>query len=127
MNTARFVHQQVFQLKWQVLACLGLIMGVPLEEAVVNLHAGEGFHSSSLTVVTLFLGPLLAALIACANVQADLDEKRDAFWRSKPVAVWQFITGKFFIGLILALAIVACPILFMWITTSLAGVNLYAK
>jgi len=121
MNTARFIHQQVFQLKWHVLACLGLIMGVPLEEAVVNLHAGEGFHSSSLTVVTLFLGPLLAALIACANVQADLDEKRDAFWRSKPVSVWQFITGKFFIGLILTSVIVACPILFMWITTSLTG------
>ncbi len=121
MNTARFIHQQVFQLKWHVLACLALIMGVPLEEAVVNLHAGEGFHSSSLTVVTLLLGPLLAALIACANVQADLDEKRDAFWRSKPVAVWQFITGKFFIGLILAMVILACPILFMWITTALTA------
>jgi ABC-type transport system involved in multi-copper enzyme maturation permease subunit len=121
MNTARFVHQQIFQLKWHVLASIGLIMAVPLEEAVVNLHAGDGFHSSSLTMVTLLLGPLLAGLIACANVQADLDEKRDAFWRSKPVRVWQFIAGKFVIGLILALVIVACPILFMWTTTSLAG------
>lgn len=121
MNTARFIHQQVFQLKWHMLASLGLIMAVPLEEAVVNLHAGDGFRSSSLTMITLLLGPLLAGLIACANVQADLDEKRDAFWRSKPVSVWQFITGKFFIGLILSLLIVACPILFMRITTRLAG------
>ncbi|MCP4454620.1 MAG: hypothetical protein GY809_24440, partial [Planctomycetes bacterium] len=121
MNTARFIHQQVFQLRWHVLVCLALIMGVPLEEAVVNLHAGEGFHSSSLTMITLLLGPLLSALIACANVQADLDEKRDAFWRSKPVSVHTFIAGKFFIGLILALVIVMFPILFMWITTRLAG------
>lgn len=120
MNTARFIHQQIFQLKWHVLICLGLIMAVPLEEAVVNLHAGEGFHSSPLTIATLYLGPLLAGLIACANVQADLDEKRDAFWRSKPVSVCHFITGKFFIGLIMALVIVACPILFMWISTSLS-------
>ncbi|MCP4453979.1 MAG: hypothetical protein GY809_21160, partial [Planctomycetes bacterium] len=120
MNTVRFAHQQVFQLKWHILACVGLIMGLPLEEAVVNLHAGEGFHSSSLTAVTLLLGPLLAGLIACANVQADLDEKRDAFWRSKPVGVGPFITGKFVIGLILSLVIVACPVLFAEATTRLA-------
>ncbi|NQV34762.1 MAG: hypothetical protein HQ515_18860 [Phycisphaeraceae bacterium] len=120
MNTARFIHQQVFQLKWHILACLGLIMILPVEETIVSLHDGDGF-SYTATVVTFWLTPLLAALIACANVQGDLDERRDLFWRSKPVGVCRFISGKFLIGIVLCLVILACPILWMWITTTLSG------
>ena len=88
MIIGRVLHQQIFQLKWHFLACVALIMVLPLEEAAVNLHAGDGFYSSAWTGVTLLLAPLLAGLIACANVQADLDEKRYLFWRSKPAGVW---------------------------------------
>lgn len=123
MNTARFVHQQVFQLKWHVLACLGLIMILPLEETVVSLHDGDGL-SYSATAATFWLAPLLAALVACATVQGDLDEKRDLFWRSKPVRVSQFVMGKFVIGLILCMIILVCPCAWMWMTTTLAGERL---
>ena len=48
MNTRRFIHQQVMQLKWQFWACLALVMALPLEEAVVNFKEGTGFHSAGL-------------------------------------------------------------------------------
>ncbi len=118
MNTRRFIHQQIMQLKWHFLACLGLIMVLPLEEAVVNFKAGDGFYSSGLTALAIGFSPLLAALLACSNVQADLDEKRDIFWRSKPVSIGRFIMGKFVLGLLLSLLILVCPFLFSWVSTA---------
>ena len=43
MIVTRILHQQIFQLKWHFLACVALIMVLPLEGAIINLHAGEGF------------------------------------------------------------------------------------
>lgn len=112
MNIARIFHQQTMQLKWHVLASLGLIMVLPLEEAFVNLREGYGFYSSNLTAAALILGPFLAGLIACANVQADLDDRRLVFWRSKPIRVKTFMSFKFFFGLLLALVVVSLPMVF---------------
>lgn len=123
MNTARFVHQQVLQLKWHLLACLALIMLLPIEETVVSLHDGDGV-SYTATALALCFTPLLAALIACANVQGDLDERRDQFWRSKPVGISRFIAGKFVIGLILSMIILACPCILMRIAAALSGERL---
>ena len=123
MNTRRFIHQQIMQLKRHFLACLGLIMVLPLEEAAVNLKDGLGFYSSELGAISLLLAPLLGALLACANVQADLDHNRDVFWRSKPVTAIRFMSGKFLVGLILALLVLVCPCLFVGITMGLAGIK----
>ena len=112
MKITRVIHQQIFQLRWQLLACLGLIMVLPLEEAAMNLADGAGFYTENMTLVTFFIFPFLAGLIACANVQADLDEKRYIFWMSKPVGVKRFITLKYLVGLVLALFILACPVVF---------------
>lgn len=112
MKITRVVHQQIFQLRWQFLACLGLIMVMPLEEAAVNLKNGEGFYVEAMLGVSLMMGPFLAGLIACANVQADLDEKRYIFWMSKPTGIMSFITLKYLVGLVLSLVIMACPVLF---------------
>jgi hypothetical protein len=87
-------------------------MVLPIEEAVVNLKAGDGFFSSSMTFLAVMFGPLLAGLIACANVQGDLNEKRYIFWRSKPANVKLFIALKFFIGLVVSLLVLACPVVF---------------
>jgi hypothetical protein len=121
MIIGRVLHQQIFQLKWHVLACVAIIMVLPLEEAAVNLQAGNGFFSSSLTGAALGLAPLLAGLIACANVQADMDEKRYLFWRSKPVSVAAIVPLKYVAGLIMGLLIIICPVLF-----SVASVRLCA-
>lgn len=118
MTLTRVLHQQVMQLRWHLLACLGLIMVLPIEEWIVNLRDRDGHFQVSLAIGVLFISPLLAALIACANVQADLDEKRDPFWRSKPVNVTRFISVKFIVGLLLALSILACPVLFTLIITT---------
>ena len=48
MRIAGIIHQQICQLRWYLLACLGLIMVLPIEEAVVNFRAGAGFYSVSL-------------------------------------------------------------------------------
>jgi len=113
MRVSGIIHQQICQLKWHLLACLGLIMVLPVEEAIVNLRAGDGNFISGLTsVVVVVFGPLLAGLIACANVQGDLNEKRYIFWRSKPANVKLLITLKFFIGLVASLLIIACPVVF---------------
>jgi hypothetical protein len=121
MIISRVLHQQIFQLKWHVLACVALIMVLPLEEAAVNLHAGDGFFSSRGTGAALLLAPLLAGLIACANVQADMDEKRYLFWRSKPVSMAAIVPLKYVAGLIMGLLIIVCPMLF-----SVVSVKLYA-
>ena len=42
MRVSGIIHQQICQLKWHLLACLGLLMVLPVEEAVVNLKAGDG-------------------------------------------------------------------------------------
>jgi len=82
MRIQGIIHQQVCQLRWHLLACLGLIMVLPIEDAVVNLREGDGFHSIRLVYAAITFSPLLAGLIACANVQGDLNEKRYIFWRS---------------------------------------------
>jgi hypothetical protein len=121
MKIGRIIHQQVFQLKWHFLACLGLMMALPLEEAIMNAREGEGFCATGLSLgVPAILAPLLAGLIACANVQADLDEKRYVFWRSKPVGVTSFMTIKYFVGLFLAVVLIVCPIAFGIVSCNIA-------
>ncbi|HUV62460.1 MAG TPA: hypothetical protein VMW24_01110 [Sedimentisphaerales bacterium] len=122
MRIAGIIHQQICQLRWHLLACLGLIMVLPVEEGVVNLRAGSGFYSLSMAVVAATFGPLLAGLIACANVQGDLDEKRYIFWRSKPANIKLLMTLKYFVGLIASLLVLACPVVF-----AIATVVLFAK
>ena len=92
MRIQSIFHQQICQLKWHLLACLGLIMLLPIEEAVVNLADGEGFYSVPMVIMAVMLSPLLFGLLACANVQGDLEEKRYIFWRSKPVDAKRFMT-----------------------------------
>ena len=116
MRVATVVHQQVSQIKWHALACLALIMVLPLEEAAASLLDGGGFYALGTVLLAIMLGPLLAGLIACANVQADLNDRRYIFWRSKPVGVKRFIALKYATGLIIALAIQACPIVFAIVT-----------
>lgn len=110
MNTVRVLHQQVMQLRYYFLACLGLIMVVPIEETLGGLAEGHGDYRLHISIPFLMMGPLLTALIACATVQADLDEKRCLFWQSKPVRTHVFLAFKYVIGLVLSLAIIACPI-----------------
>ncbi len=112
MRIQGIIHQQICQLKWHILACFGLIMVLPIEEAIVNLKEGDGVHSSTMVFASVMFGPLLAGLIACANVQGDLNEKLYIFWRSKPANVKLLITLKFFIGLIVSLVILVCPVAF---------------
>ena len=112
MRMSGIIHQQICQLKWHLLACIGLIMVLPVEEAIVDLRAGDGYLSSGMTSLAVMFGPLLAGLIACANVQGDLNERRYTFWRSKPANVKLLITLKYFIGLVASLLIIACPVIF---------------
>lgn len=121
MRISGIVHQQICQLKWHLLACFGLIMVLPVEEAIVNLQTGDGFYSAGGAAFTALFAPLLAGLIACANVQADLNEKRYIFWRSKPAGIKLLMALKFVIGLIAALAVLACPAVFSIVTSILSG------
>ncbi len=114
MNLTRILHQQFMQLRWHLLACVGVIMVLPIEETIVNLRDPQGHYQSGIATGVLAIAPLLAALMACANVQADLDDKRDLFWRSKPVRVGAFITTKFLVGLLLALTVLLVPVIFIW-------------
>ena len=116
MRVSGIIHQQICQLKWHLLACLGLIMLLPIEEAIVNLKEGDGFFSTAVIFPAVMFGPLLAGLIACANVQGDLNEKRYIFWRSKPANLKLLISLKFFIGLIASLLVIACPVVFSFVT-----------
>ena len=112
MRIRGIIYQQICQLRWHLLACLGLIMALPIEEAAVSFKEGDGFYSSGMIIVSLMFAPLLTGLIACANVQGDFEEKRYIFWRSKPVNVKLFITLKFLTGLVASLIIIACPVIF---------------
>jgi hypothetical protein len=120
MRIKGIIHQQICQLRWHLLACLGLIMVLPLEEALVSLRAGDGFFSGNTAFAAILMGPLLAGLIACANVQGDFDEKWYIFWRSKPADIKLLITIKFFIGLIVSLLVIACPVVFHLVTNLIA-------
>lgn len=124
MRASVVIHQQISQLRWHMLACLGLIMVLPIEEAFVSLHAGTGFYSVGMAVGVVSFSPLLAGLIACANVQGDLSDKRYIFWRSKPASVKKLMALKFFVGLVLALVVIACPLIFGVVTSALAGEGL---
>jgi hypothetical protein len=127
MRVSGIIHQQICQLKWHLLACLGLIMVLPIEEAIVNLRAGDGFHSISMVYAAIAFWPLLAGLIACANVQGDLNEKRYIFWRSKPANVKRLMALKFFIGLIISLAVIAFPLVFGFLSSTICGEDLVGK
>lgn len=117
MKLVPIIHQQIMQLRWHILACLGLMMALPLEDVIVNLWQGDGFYAGSLSLaVPLVASPLLAALVACANVQADFDDRRYTFWRSKPASITSFMLLKYVIGLLAAFAMIALPFLFAWIT-----------
>ncbi|MDH4201929.1 MAG: hypothetical protein OEV87_03465 [Phycisphaerae bacterium] len=113
MKIGRIIHQQVMQLRWHFLSCLGLLMALPIEEAFINLRDGHGFYVTGLSLgIPIVVAPLLAGLIACGNVQADLDENRFIFWRSKPVGVKTFMTIKYLVGLFMAFVVIASPVLF---------------
>jgi len=127
MKIQGIIHQQICQLRWHLLACLGMIMVLPIEEAIVNLRAGDGFHSFGMVYAALAFSPLLAGLIACANVQGDLNEKRYIFWRSKPANVKRLMALKFFVGLIVSLAIIACPFVFGFVSSALCGEDLLGR
>jgi len=116
MRISGIIHQNICQLKWHILACIGLIMVLPVEEAMVSFRAGDGFVSEGMVYIALVIGPLLAGLIACANVQGDLNDKRYIFWRSKPANINLLITLKFFIGLAVSLFVIACPLVFHFLT-----------
>ncbi len=94
-------------------------MVLPLEEAIAGFLDGGGFYPLAMVMPSIMLGPLLAGLIACANVQADLNDRRYIFWRSKPVGVKRFITLKYAAGLIVALLIQACPMVFAMVTSAI--------
>ncbi|MHC5059664.1 MAG: hypothetical protein ACYTFK_01070, partial [Planctomycetota bacterium] len=120
MKIGRIIHQQVVQLRWHFLACLGLVMVLPLEEAWINLKNGDGFYATALSLsLPVAIAPLLAGLIACANVQADMDDKRYVFWRSKPVGVKSFVGIKYLVGLLIAFVIIALPVAFTYISCGL--------
>ena len=122
MKTGRIIHQQIMQLKWHFLACLGLLMTLPIEEAIINLKDGEGFYASGLSLgIPVMAGTLLAGLIACGNVQADLDERRHIFWRSKPVGAKSFIALKYMVGLFMAFLVISAPVLFGLISSKVHG------
>jgi len=126
MKVQAIVHQQICQLRWHLLACVGLIMVLPLEEGAVSFRAGDGFRSLGLALVAVSFSPLLAGLIACANVQGDLSEKRYIFWRSKPANVKKLMALKYVVGLAVSLAILACPLVFAVVSTWLCGEDLDA-
>ena len=46
----RIIYQQVRQVMWQILACLGLVMILPIEEAIVNFRDGDDFYSIGMAV-----------------------------------------------------------------------------
>ncbi len=122
MNTGRILHQQIVQLRGHFLACLGLMMALPIEEAIINLREGEGFYASGLSLgIPMTVAPLLAGLIACANVQADLDDRRYIFWRSKPVGVKAFMMLKYFVGLVVAMVIVRSPVVFAVVSSAVSN------
>ena len=123
MKIGRIIHQQMMQLRWHFLASLGLIMVLPLEECVVNLKDSAGFYSAQMVVVAVLISPLLAGLIACANVQADLDEKHYIFWRSKPVGVKKFMALKYVVGMTLSMIVIASPLVFSYISTQIYHIN----
>ena len=119
MRIKGIIHQQICQLKWHILACIGLVMVLPIEELFVGFKDGFGFDNGASVIVSFMFAPLLAGLIACANVQADLNDKRYIFWRSKPAGVKLMITIKYFIGLVISIIIFACPIVFGIIVTAI--------
>ena len=119
MKILPILHQQVVQLRWHFLACLGLMMALPIEEALISLKDGDGFYATGVSLgIPIMAGPLLAGLIACANVQADLDDKRYIFWRSKPIGVKTFIALKYFVGLFMTFVVIASPVVFSFISGS---------
>lgn len=120
MKIMPIIHQQIVQLRWHFLACFGLLMALPIEEAIMNLNEGDGFCVTELSLgIPIMAGALLAGLIACGNVQADLDDRRYIFWRSKPVRVITFIALKYFVGLLMAFVVIGSPIAFGLITSIL--------
>lgn len=124
MKTGRIIHQQIVQLRWHFLACMGLMMALPIEEAFISLKNGDGFYATGISLgIPITIAPLLAGLIACANVQADLDEKRYLFWRSKPIGVKSFIAVKFIVGLLIAFVIIASPVVFTLISCKILQYN----
>lgn len=116
MRVVGIIHQQICQIRWHLLACLGLLMVLPIEEAVVNFRAGAGFYSAQMVAAAITFSPLLAGLLACVIVQGDLDEKRYIFWRSKPAKVKLLMALKFFIGFAASLLLLACPLVFAVVT-----------
>lgn len=121
MTVTRVLHQQFMQLRWHLLACVGFIMVLPIQEAIINLRDKDGHFESGLSGISLALAPLLAALLACANVQADMDERRDLFWRAKPVRIGAFVSLKYLTGILLTVVLIACPVLFVLGITRILG------
>lgn len=129
MKIQSLINQHINQLKWHILACFGLIMILPVEEAISGIIKGSSYYNIGVLDLAIFLVPILAGLIACANVQMDLDDKRYIFWRSKPAGIKSLIAFKYIIGLFISFILLACPIIFgiiiiVFFTETLKDLNL---
>ncbi len=112
MRIQGIIHQNISQLKWHILASLGLVMALPIENTIISIVKKEDSFDIGIILITLVVTPLLAGLFACVNVQADLGDKRYIFWRSKPVNIKYIMTIKYFVGLFVSFFIIACPFVF---------------
>ncbi|MBN1972886.1 MAG: hypothetical protein JW787_04560 [Sedimentisphaerales bacterium] len=119
MKIQAIIHQQISQLKWQILVCVGLVMVLPVEEFIVGLKDGHGFSGGITVFIAFIIAPLLAGLIACSNVQAEMNDKLYLFWRSKPAGIKLMVAIKYFVGLAISIFIFACPVVFGFIVTFL--------
>ena len=121
MRIQGIVHQNIVQLKWYILACLGLVMALPIENTIISIITKEEPYYAGITITAVMITPLLAGLLACVNVQSDLDDKRYIFWRSKPVNIKFILIIKYFVGLLVSFFIIICPFIFGIFSAILTG------
>lgn len=121
MRIQGIIHQNISQLKWYILASLGLVMALPIENTIISIIKKEDPFVTGVVIIAVMITPLLAGLFACVNVQADLSDIRYIFWRSKPVNIKYILTIKYLVGLLVSFFIIACPFLYGIISAYFTG------
>lgn len=96
-------------------AVLLTIAGELMQPARESSFSTSEFVRMNLPHTVFYVGMLWAVVVGAGIYSADLSENLGAFWRSRPISQVMWFWCKFFVGLVVVLAVLdGCTILVAW-------------
>ncbi len=99
------------EVRWFLIAGLGVFVAFPLIEATFHYCRGYGFRSDMGNAIAPAFGGVFAIFVAVGLTCQDLRDKLTVFWQSRPISIWWWITAKYITGLVVVMVVCSTPLI----------------